>query len=336
MNKKKPNIYLAVTIDTECDKGKKWKVKQPLTFKNIYNGVVHSLQPIFDKHHVKATYLLSPEIMRDEKSVDVFKSFGNSVELGTHLHAELIEPQANFECTNTSHFQNDFSPEVEKAKLENLTTLFKDTFGYQPLSFRAGRFGISADTLSFLQELGYTVDSSVTPDMKWTNQVSGNVANFFGAPYQPYYPSKYDFRRKGDMQILQVPVTVMNNRLSHLPLWIKRGIKLNKSYEHVVFNYATNFSKPQWLRPTYSDVETMMDLTQRILKVTDDNDLFLCIMFHSNEFEIDMSPYSLVQSQIDKIIDRLDSYLDWLIKTYHVEGIGLSEFKDVFDKKQLN
>ncbi|WP_299338553.1 polysaccharide deacetylase family protein [uncultured Psychroserpens sp.] len=329
-----PNIYLAVTIDTECDKGKKWKLKQPLTFKNIYNGVVNNLQPIFDKYNVKATYLLSPEIMMDDKSVEVFKSFGDKVELGTHLHAEFIEPEANFECSNTSHFQNDFAPEIERAKLHNLTTLFRDTFGYQPLTFRAGRFGISKYSLKILQDLGYTVDSSVTPDMKWTNQVSGNAANFFGAPYQPYYPSIDDFRRKGDMNILQVPVTLINKKIAHLPLWIKRGIKLNKSHQHIIFNYATNFSKPIWLRPTYSDVDTMKDVTHEFIKMNGNKDLFLCIMFHSNEFEIDMSPYSLTKERMDQIIDRLDRYLHWLFKTHKTQGVGLSEFKNVFDKNK--
>lgn len=330
------NIHLAVTIDTECDKGAKWKLKQPLTFHNIYNGVVNNLQPIFDKHNVKATYLLSPEIIRDKKSVDVFKSFGDRVELSTHLHAEFIEPQANYECTNTSQYQSDFSADVERAKLENLTTLFIDTFGYQPLSFRAGRFGLSKDSLQILQDLGYTVDSSVTPDMQWRNQVSGKTANYFGAPYQPYYPSCKDFREKGDMSILQVPVTLVNPKLMRLPLWLKRGIRLNKSYQHILFNYGTNFSKPKWLRPTYSDLNTMQNVTEEIINVSDRNDVFLCIMFHSNEFEIDMSPYSLTKPAMDKVMERLDTYLEWLNKSYQTNAIGLAEFKTVFDNAIAN
>jgi hypothetical protein len=326
-----PKIHLAITIDTECDKGAKWKVKQPLTFENIYNGVVNNLQPIFDRHNVKATYLLSPEIMMDEKSVAVFKSFGDKVELSTHLHAEFIEPQSNFNCTNTSDYQSDFDTEIEKAKLENLTNLFKNTFGYQPLSFRAGRFGISKNSLQILQDLGYTVDSSVTPDMQWRNQVSGNSVNFFGAPYQPYYPSTKDFRKKGTMDILQVPVTLINPKLSRLPLWLKRGIRLNKSYQHILFNYGTNFSKPTWLRPTYTDLQSMISVTNRAVKLSDADDVFLCMMFHSNEFEINMSPYSLTKPAMGKIIDRLDTYLEWLNNTYATSGIGLSECKRVFD-----
>lgn len=326
----KNKIYLAITIDTECDKGAKWKVKQPLSFQNIYNGVVNRLQPVFDKYGVKATYLLSPEVMMDDKSVEVFKNFGSKVELGTHLHAEFIEPQANFGADNTNHYQKDFEAEIEKAKLENLTKLFKDTFGYQPLSFRAGRFGISMDSLKILQDLGYTVDSSVTPDMHWRN-TNGNSVNFFGAPYKPYYPSRFDFREKGNMNILQMPVTLINKKIARLPLWFKRCIRLDKSYQHILFNYNTNFSKPSWLRPTYSSLETMQDVTNSFIKMSENKDVFLCMMFHSNEFEVDMSPYSSNEEAVSKILNRLDDYLSWITGFDNFKSCGLSETKKNFD-----
>ena len=89
------------------------------------------------------------------------------------------------------------SYENEKEKLFNITELFIKTFGYEPKSFRAGRFGISKDTLKILENLNYKVDSSITPDMQWrNNNKSKNTVNFFGAPYQPYYPSHNDFRKK--------------------------------------------------------------------------------------------------------------------------------------------
>ena len=325
-------VHIAITIDTECDKGAKWKVKQPLSFKNTREGIVNNLQPIFDKYNVKATYLLSPEVMIDDKSIAVFKGFGDKVELGTHLHAEFIEPKANFKCTNTSHFQCDFNYLVEKAKMESLTELFVKVFGYRPTSFRAGRFGISKDSLQILNDLGYTVDSSVTPDIQWTNQISNKKVNFFGAPYQPYHPSKEDFRKKGTMNILQVPVTLMNKKISKWPYWLKRKIILNKSYQHIIFNYLTNFSKPKWLRPTHSDLDTMKSITNDFIKMKPDEDVFLCMMFHSNEFEIDTSPFSLTHSNLELLTQRLDLYLYWLFNNHNASGIGLSEIKNHIKK----
>ncbi len=69
-------------------------------------------------------YLLSPEVIFDNKSVNVFKSLDKKVELGTHLHTEFIEPKANFASNNTKHYQKDFEPHIEKQKLENLANLW--------------------------------------------------------------------------------------------------------------------------------------------------------------------------------------------------------------------
>ena len=37
------------------------------------------------------------------------------------------------------------------------------TFGHAPASFRAGRFGIGPRSIGILDDLGYAVESSVTP-----------------------------------------------------------------------------------------------------------------------------------------------------------------------------
>ena len=71
------NVYLSITVDTECDKGKGWRVKQPMSFINTRSGIMNNLQPIFDKYSVKATYLLSPEVILDSESVCSFKEMGN-------------------------------------------------------------------------------------------------------------------------------------------------------------------------------------------------------------------------------------------------------------------
>lgn len=273
-------IYLAITVDTECDKGEKWRVKQPLSFKNTREGVVNNLQPIFDRYGVRATYLLSPEVINDALSVKVFKELSAKVELGTHLHSEFIEPLANFNTNNTDHYQADFSEDIEFQKLQNLTTLFVKTFGYNPTSFRAGRFGISQSTMKHLEDLKYLVDSSVTPDMQWKNS-NGSKVNFFGAPYQPYHPKATNFKKSGNMKIIQFPVTLFNPKLLNIPKWLKRRIKLNNRFQNIAFNFLTGFSKPLWLRPTYSTVDEMINVTNSLAKKLKNRDLYLCMMFHS-------------------------------------------------------
>ena len=322
-------IFLAITIDTECDKGEKWRVKQPLSFLNTRVGIAENLQPIFDKHGVRVTYLISPEVMMDEESVSFLKSVEDRTELGTHLHSEFIGPHENLLSDYTEHYQSDFSSDIERKKLANLTQLFIRTFGYRPRSFRAGRFGISGDTLSHLQELGYLIDSSVTPDLMWRNH-AGNSANFFGTPYQPYFPSSDNFRKPGELKILEVPVSTINPKLVKLPLWAKRRINLKTRYHHILYNLYLQGAKTLWLRPTYSDVNAMNHVTEMFAKNAQNEMLFLCMMFHSNEFSIDTSPYSLTPERLVNLQERLDDYLSLLKENYTVSFVRLTEIRKYF------
>jgi hypothetical protein len=156
------SVYLCVSIDCECDKGPGWRTRKPLAFHGIVQGVRDRLQPLFRRFRAKPTYLLSPEIMRDPQSLEALVHLDGDAEVGTHLHGEFAEPGA-FEPDVTSVFQCHYDRETERKKLRYLTDLFRSSFGRPPRSFRAGRFGIGQHSLGLLQDLGYTVDSSVTP-----------------------------------------------------------------------------------------------------------------------------------------------------------------------------
>jgi len=319
------NIYLTVTLDTECDKGPGWKVRQPLSFKNIIEGVPERLQPLFHEFDIKPTYLLSPEVLREENCVSLFQTLDGSVELGTHLHAEFIEPEATPLADNTSAFQSDFTPEAEFEKLRNLTELFADRFGYHPGSFRAGRFGISRHTLGFLEKLGYNVDSSVTPYMWWWRR-KGEGVNFLGAPDQPYFPSSDDFRKPGKMNILEVPVTLNNPFWDKFPKKFLRLLNPLNRLQTICLNvFFKNKLSCQWLRPTYSTSEEMLSVTDYEYHKIDEDQVFLCMMFHSNEATAGMSPYNASRDDVDRFLERLRDYLYALFEHYEVQSIGLSE-----------
>src|SRR4051812_47205914 len=108
--------YLCVSIDTECDKGKGWISKKPISFGGIHEGVVGRLQPLFEEYAAKPTYLLSPEVLRNEAAVEALRKIEPRCELGTHLHGEYAEPGA-FEPEMTKDFQRDYTPDVEREKM---------------------------------------------------------------------------------------------------------------------------------------------------------------------------------------------------------------------------
>jgi hypothetical protein len=314
---------LAVSLDTECDKGPKWLVHRPLRFRNVLEGVPERLQPLFDRHGVRPTYLLSPEVIRDDACAGLFRGLEGRAELGTHLHAEFIEPRAAMEAERTDAFQGDLPPLVEYEKLLNLTALFCKRFGRPPTSFRAGRYGLGARTLRFLEQLGYAVDSSVTPHAWWGSR--GGGVSYLGAPDQPYHPSREDCRRPGDMRILEAPVTLVNAWWDLLPRAFRRRIDPFRRWQGALLSACRKPLRPAWLRPSFSDLDAMLRATDYLAKRAGEGPLFLCMMFHTNEATAGASPYHATEEEVDRFLRQLDAYLDALRARYDVEPIGLSE-----------
>lgn len=328
-------IYFILTIDTECDKGAKWKVQQPLAFTNIAIGINRYLSPLLESMDIPATYLLSPEVLRHKASVDFFKSLNGRNELGTHLHSEFIAPNEQLDSNNTSCFQFELKEETERQKLKNLSQLFEEQFGYKAQSFRAGRFGLGSNSLPLLQELGYKVDSSMTPDTYWMKDPKEGV-NFIGSPYQPFFPSNSDFRRKGKVEVLEVPVTTLNTRLLSIPSSFKRILNANSKWQRVLF--STIFQPKgnlTWLRPTYATKNQMIELCNQMIHYSERKEMdktVLCMMFHSNELCLGTSPYSLSEPRLQQIKENLSSFLVTLRRNRQVQFISLSEAAQLYKK----
>ncbi len=275
---------LVISIDTECDKGKKWEVLKPMSFRGIYLGVAEYLQPLFERYNLKPTYLLSPEVIMDEKSVRIFLDIARrGAELGTHLHGEFIEPFANFNVFRTDEKAEDYADDVEFEKLRNLTSLFVETFGFSPMSYRAGRYSVSDRTFRFLEILGYKVDTSVSP---------------FSFGHPPIFPKPYKING-----ILEVPITSfplnwpLFKILRSLPFYKLRKFR----------NWAKRFG-PVWLRPSLFEENLMLKLVDKIEKsgmVT-----VLNLFLHNMEVIENLSPYSAdftrrnLEGLIPKLIDR--------------------------------
>ncbi len=322
-------ILLVLSIDAECDKDQNWNVKRPMSFTNIISGIPQRLTPLFGKYKIKPTYLISPEVLNDEDSVSLLKSMKNC-ELGTHLHCEFIDPDANFNSITTLRTQNTLTYEIEYKKISNLTDLFKKRFNYSPLSFRAGRFGISNNTLKILSKLGYRIDSSVVP---FRNQEYNSVKqSFFGAPLKPYYPSTDNYNRKGNSNILEVPVSHFIDGFEYWPPFILRQLpRYNNLFLRILKRFGKKVEKT-WIRPNRLDSIELSDATKKMIKTyfRKEENIIINIMFHSNEIMEGCSPYCSDTNDVDNYINSLDKYFDDLFTNYQIHPISLSESIEFF------
>ncbi|MFK7862025.1 MAG: hypothetical protein AB8B64_24680 [Granulosicoccus sp.] len=302
-------IVVTISIDTECDHDPQWVRSNPLRFDSILDGLPNRLQPAFEAVGAVPTYLLTVEVLEDKASVDALNAMPGHYEYGTHLHAAFIEPQKKFfdyAGVDSPDFQCGYAPDIEYQKLSNLTSLFKQALGHAPTSFRAGRYGASANSVNSLQRLGYKVDTSVTPHMKW-QEPNANV-DFRKAPEQPYFPSQHDLSIRDkftDGRILEVPVSV-KPRL---------------------------FRDPRWFRPWFASVEQMKEVFRYQLKRHPDvSVLSINMMFHSMEVIEKASPYPQHADDVKRFIDDMQSALHWCACEGAVFA-GLSDLHNLYTPK---
>lgn len=307
MSNKVQKIYMTVSIDTECDHDPNWVRANPLTFESINEGVPNRLQVAFDSIGAIPTYLLTVEVMEDATCVETLRSLKGDFELGTHLHPAFIEPHKKYHDyagVDSPDFQSGYTEDIEFRKLENLSNLFVDSFGYRPTSFRAGRFGAAPQSLNSLQKLGYKVDTSVTPHVRWT--APNGVVDFRRAPAQPYFPAENEIIVPSDYspgRILEVPVTIMPRLLRRAPIWF---------------------------RPWFASVDQMKKIFHYHLTQHADKEVInINMMFHSMEVIEKASPYPQSAEDVQRFINEMLEGLTWC-KEEGVEFCGLSSLHESF------
>ena len=61
------------TVDTEIDKSINWSISKRNSFDSINYGLVKILNPLLNKYNIKSTFLISPEVLEDEESINSLK-----------------------------------------------------------------------------------------------------------------------------------------------------------------------------------------------------------------------------------------------------------------------
>ena len=306
MRSKTEKVIVCVSIDTECDHDPNWVRSNPLRFDSICEGLPNRLQPAFADVGAVPTYLLTVEVLEDADSVAALTQLQGEYEYGTHLHAAFIEPEKKFydyAGVDSPDFQCSYPAQVEFDKLANLGELFERTLGYRPTSFRAGRYGASAQSVNSLDKLGYKVDTSVTPHLRW--QEPNATVDFRRAPEQPYFPSS---------ACLSTPAPYDKGRILEVPVSVKPRL----------------FRDPRWFRPWFASVEQMKQVFRYQLKRHADKPVLVVnMMFHSMEVIEKASPYPQSADDVKRFIDDMRDALAWCAQE-GAQFSGLSDLHDTF------
>lgn len=254
------------------------------------------------------TYVVTWPVLASDRASGLLASWWKAGEarLGIHLHAWVTPP---FEEPTEETFQANLPAELERAKLDQLCTLFRERFAIAPVIHKAGRYGIGSQTLHSLVDLGITIDTSLSPP--------------------------FDYRDRGGPDFRHTPVHpcwLVPGRLFAIPTtggyrdpWLRRAARVAGLGRMVP---SLRAALPTRLSPEGGDFPSLKDLTRRLFRqgVRD-----FTLSLHSPSLQPGCTPYVRDVADRQLLMDTCRRYLRWFAGEFGgrlvtVEGMVISHW----------
>lgn len=307
-----------VGIDTEADDQWSAEGRRRNEVRNALR--LPALQALFERHGVRPTYVVTWEMATRPESVAVLRELaaGGRCEVGTHLHP-WSSPPFRPEDLRDHTYPHNLPPELLERQLTELTQAIRENLGVQPTTYRAGRNGFDGRTLPLLEQLGYTVDTSVDPLF---NERRKRGMVFAGAPRQPYFPDYADVRRPGRSRVLEVPITSATRPFLWKPLEA-----LYAQLPPLPWRGALKRAglRAAWLRPSYTPLPEMLAFADALQARRQP---CFNVIFHSSEILPGGSPYTPDEPSVRRFLDDLERLLEHLTQRLGAVGRTYREFRD--------
>ena len=317
---------LLITIDTESDD--LWAGRAELTFENI--RYIPRLQKLFDDYGVRPTYLVSYPVATSEIGRQVLGPIARQgkAEIGSHMHVWTTPPLVPMTPDDHRYcpLATEIPYELLAMKMTNVTKVVGELSGTRPVSHRAGRFGFDQNGLRVLDELGYVVDTSVTPLMTWSERscTGGQRGpDFRSAPFEPYYPSKEDVSQAGASRILEVPVSIFLTRPfpPRFARWFARLPRNNNFVRAFRWSGIVRHGRLSPGRETSG--RTLVGVARALVAA---GMPVLNVMFHSSEVALKTSPSTRTRADVEDSFQQLTLLFDYLVHKAKVRPMTLTEF----------
>ena len=299
-------MNLVVTIDTEEDNWADFRTSGH-TVHNVRR--IPDLQRLFDDFGVTPTYLVSYPVAVDETACSILRSIvaARRCEIGAHCHPWNTPPFAESEDRATDSMLCNLPADLQHAKIRRLHETIQHTLGVQPVMFRCGRWGLGADVIRALVDLGYRIDTSVTPYMDWT---ADDGPDFSAIPPRPFrLEDESPVGASAARPLLEVPVTIgflqSNFALRSAAL---RAVQRRPLYKLRLTGILDRFglATKVWLSPEASTTSQMIRLTTQMQR---GNYTLFNLTFHSPSLQAGLTPFVRSRSDELELSRRLRDYL---------------------------
>ena len=175
---------LQIIVDTE----EEFDWDRPFDRRNVGVTAIDaqgSAQALYAPYGLRPTYVIDFPVASSESAVAVLRAFQDTGQclIGAHLHP-WVNPPFDETVTDFNSYPGNLPADLEAAKLGVLTDTIHGAFGRRPTVYKAGRYGVGADTAAILGRLGYRIDLSVVPHTDFRPQFG---PDFRGCPDRPFW-----------------------------------------------------------------------------------------------------------------------------------------------------
>lgn len=324
--------YLFITIDTEEDLWGGYAVKHPPV---VNMQKINLLQEIFEKNKAVPTYLINYPVATDAYSIEVLNDLlrQKKCDLGSHCHPWNTPPFHDDGDMEYNSFMCNLSSELVLKKMIQLHNIIKKNFQFAPIVFRAGRWGIGENVIKAIKELGYKIDSSITPFISWEDSYGPKMYMKTNATIGLEGLDKLCNKAENTIRwksnsIVEIPPTIgflQNNfKLCHRVRTFFMN-RFSKRLHFIGILDRLRLLNFRMLSPETSSFEDMVKLSKAMMS---NGHRFLNMSFHSTSLLAGCSPFVKNEEELKIFLTKIDRYLKLMAKE-NVTCIGMSRAIEV-------
>ena len=309
---RRPVLISLIDLEEEFD----WK--GPFSRENV--GLTHLqtlplAQERFDAYAVRPTYLADYPVVASDLGAEFLArtAADGRCELGAQLHPWVNPPHDEVASVRTS-FPGNLAFDVERRKIEALTSLIEQRCDVRPRVFKAGRYGLGASTIGIIKRLGYLVDTSVMP---FTSYIEEGGPDYSGFNRHPFWFSQGE--------VLELPSTrAFVGRLRNLgPSLYPRVAATTGRVLHVGAVFARlGLLERVTLSPEGNDFDDQRRLVDAMLE---DGYRVLVFSFHSPSLSPGHTPYVRSVVERDMFLETIERLLEYILVRVGAEALTTLE-----------
>lgn len=301
----------AITVDTEeqwlWEEG--WPTGRPMV---SHIQRLPQFQEICEQYGAAVTYFANYAVLNNVRSRAILDSLAkrSGVEIGMHIHPWNTPPIMDLRPVKPDEsFLANLPTHLIEAKLENTYQLFR-SHGFQPTSFRGGRYSSGGDVHEFLRNKRFVADTSVVPLTTWPDR---------GAPdyrHRSIEPVRHSPTEAYHKPMWEIPLTLGFSRRPY-HLWQKvvevLGTRSLRPLHLVGVAERLNFVRRVWLNFEDPLGEHMLSFLKILRKR---KPACICFTLHSSSLEVGANGcYTRTERDRQQLLERVRQALE-LVTTW--------------------